>query len=897
MPYSYVLLSGNGSATNFGFSFGYLSKFHIGVKVNGVVTTFTWVTDFTIGITPAPANGAVIEVRRTTPLNQPIVDWSDGSTLTEADMDLNTRFSLYTAQEAADGVAASITQNSLGQWDGQNRRAVNFADPVDPQDLVNKRYFEDVYTPQLDAKVTEATNQANNAASSAATAQGYALAADNSADLAAALLATFKGQYLGALASNPTLDGNGQPVTAGDLYFSTTENLMKVYTGSAWINAGSTVQSTIKRPVTPIVATAGQTVFPVSGGYDAPYILVFVNGVEVASPDVDVTNGSTIVFSSGLTAGDKVDYAAFGAFQVANPIIDGTSAADFIKTRNARVVTSIADLKALNKNTYNFVLVTGFYASGDGGGGFFLQVPTMPTNGIVQVGNDGGIWQLVVDRDYVSAKQLGARLDGSTDDSSLLNNAKSTLDALGKRLYIPSGVCRISTAITPPKAGVFGDSPQASIIQCNNCSAFLFPANFGLSRPACVIEKLGIQSYSNTCDGLYAFRAPGVASGASPVYNSGLTVRDVEIGTGGRFGGGFSLKDFFRVNVENIGMTDVSSAVLLTGSVVQAVFRNVTANGDNAPTVLNRYGFQTAAASYSSGTLGPEHISTWDCSFIRYTRGVQHDAGLMVSFNNTDLETFTHGFYLSQPCTVRGGISAPAPAASGTAAWIGLFKAISDFDVANGTLIDDLEINTLNTPGTPASSYGILIGNNVNRCVGTTIRSPRIRGNTSSMVGGIVANLAGGDIVIEDAIINGSVVTGTTVSVNNASYARVVGNRSATGGTVNGSLSITDNGVGSIGDVRGNAFAAITNTLNAYSGTWTPGTIPNGTPAGTTVAVPGAVAGDKVVVGLSSLIGSAYCLISGYVSSTGNVTVLLYNVSGASQTIPSGTLQVTVLKS
>ena len=122
MPYSYTQLPGNGSNTNFTFAFGYLSKLHISATVNGTSTPFSWLTDFSIQITPAPAAGTIVEIRRKTPLDAPIVDWSDGSVITEHDMDLNTLFSLYLAQEAQDGVEATISLNALGKWDGREER-------------------------------------------------------------------------------------------------------------------------------------------------------------------------------------------------------------------------------------------------------------------------------------------------------------------------------------------------------------------------------------------------------------------------------------------------------------------------------------------------------------------------------------------------------------------------------------------------------------------------------------------------------------------------------------------------------------------------------------------------------------------------------------------------------
>lgn len=562
--------------------------------------------------------------------------------------------------------------------------------------------------------------------------------------------------------------------------------------------------------------------------------------------------------------------------------------------------SNISGLKTVNKNKFTQSNVLGYYSPGDGGGGiYYLDIndnSSVDNGGTIIVANDGGRWKLVITSDAVSAKQFGAKIDGITDDSTIINNAKSALDAIGKRLYLPPGNCFISTAITPPIAGVFGDSPQTSIIICNGCSAFTFPYNFGLTRQACVIEKLGVKSYNNTCDSLFAFNAPGVANNAAIVYNSGLTIRDIEIGTGGRFGGGFSFKDFFRINVENIGLSDVSQVVNLSGSVVQSVFRNVTANGDNAPTTLARNGFSLSSATYNTGSLGPEHISFYDCSGIRFDTGVIVNAGLMINFENMDLETFSYGYFVGQPCTIRGGIVNPAPASAGTNSWIGVFRNVTGFEVSAAVFIEDLEINTLNIPGTPGSSYGIIVGNGVNKSVGTTIKSCRFKGISSSLLKAIEFRGLGGDIIIEDCVIDGSITTGTTVDVLTPGYARVTGNRCATGGTINGTLSIGNNGTGSIGNIAGNEFATTNNTLNAYSGSWAPGSINNLTMANTTVSVPGAVAGDKVVVGLSSLIGSANCIISGYVSTSNNVTVILLNVSGGSVSIPSGTLNVSILK-
>lgn len=66
-------------------------------------------------------------------------------------------------------------------------------------------------------------------------------------------------------------------------------------------------------------ATGGQTIFTVPSGYTPQYIKVYVNGVrQVEGVDFTATNGSTIVFGTGLQNGDVVSYDKITAFNVAN---------------------------------------------------------------------------------------------------------------------------------------------------------------------------------------------------------------------------------------------------------------------------------------------------------------------------------------------------------------------------------------------------------------------------------------------------------------------------------------------------------------------------------------------------------------------------------------------------
>ena len=91
------------------------------------------------------------------------------------------------------------------------------------------------------SSATTASTQASNASTSASTASTQATNAANSATAAAASAAAaatsadnFDDVYLGAKSSEPSTDNDGDALNAGDLFFDTTANALKVYTGSAW---------------------------------------------------------------------------------------------------------------------------------------------------------------------------------------------------------------------------------------------------------------------------------------------------------------------------------------------------------------------------------------------------------------------------------------------------------------------------------------------------------------------------------------------------------------------------------------------------------------------------------------------------------------------------------------
>jgi len=166
---------------------------------------------------------------------------------------------------------------------------------------------------QVSAAATSATNAAtseSNASSSATAAASSATAAASSATAAAASataaqasLDAIEGLYLGAQSSDPTVDLNGDALTAGDWYFNTVAGAVKIYDGSAWVTITS-ITFDLVDDTTPQLGgnldLNGNTV----GGVDATELSI-LEGATVTTAELnylDITTLGTTEASKAVTA-------------------------------------------------------------------------------------------------------------------------------------------------------------------------------------------------------------------------------------------------------------------------------------------------------------------------------------------------------------------------------------------------------------------------------------------------------------------------------------------------------------------------------------------------------------------------------------------------------------------
>ena len=218
------------------------------------------------------------------------------------------------AAAAASATAAANSATAAQTAQTAAETAKTGAETAETGSVAAKTASETAKTDAETAQAAALVSQ-NAAASSATDSSNSAAASASSAASAEAAWDSFDDTYLGAKSSDPTTDNDGNPLQAGALYFSTTLNQLRIYSGTAWGNAGSGINGTATRVT--YTAVANQTNFNITGGYDVGFVDLFVNGVKmVDGVDFNATNGTSAVLTHGAAAGDTIDIVAYGTFTI-----------------------------------------------------------------------------------------------------------------------------------------------------------------------------------------------------------------------------------------------------------------------------------------------------------------------------------------------------------------------------------------------------------------------------------------------------------------------------------------------------------------------------------------------------------------------------------------------------
>ena len=146
MATTYVDYTATASQTDFAFNFDYLEDEHVIVEINGSATT-----DFTIVTSPAKkvvlnsgaTAGDIVRVRRKSQPDTNLVDFVNGSVLTESELDRAYLHNRYLNEEIAELNDASLQIEAGGtDWDARTKKIKNLAAPTLTTDATTKDYVD-----------------------------------------------------------------------------------------------------------------------------------------------------------------------------------------------------------------------------------------------------------------------------------------------------------------------------------------------------------------------------------------------------------------------------------------------------------------------------------------------------------------------------------------------------------------------------------------------------------------------------------------------------------------------------------------------------------------------------------------------------------------------------------
>ena len=363
----------------------------------------------------------------------------------------NAANSATAAATSASGAATSATNaaNSAITAAGQATTAANSAtnaatfatnaslaaDDAAESVLEAQGFASEAFDYKIDASLSAeaAEDSATDASNSATDAFNSATAAASSATNAAASFDAFDDRYLGSKASDPTLDNDGNALLTGALYFNSTVPVLKVYTGSEWINAPQGAAGV----GVPVGGTTGQILAKInSTNYNTQWIDPApdaVTSVTGTSPVVS-SGGKTPAISLASGYGDTLNpYAS----KTANFILAAPNGSAGVPTFRAVVA---ADIPTLNQNTTGTASnVTGTVAIANGGTGATTNTAA---------------------RTNLGATTLGANIFTVANPSAITfprfnaDNTISTLDAATFRTAIGAAVGTVTSVAATAGTGI-----------------------------------------------------------------------------------------------------------------------------------------------------------------------------------------------------------------------------------------------------------------------------------------------------------------------------------------------------------------------------------------------------------------------------------------------------------
>jgi len=664
MANSFVRYTGNNSTTSYSIPFSYRATSDLTVTLSGVVTTAYTLNSAgtTLTFTTAPAQDVAIEIRRRTSQGTKLVDYASGSVLTENDLDTDSDQAFFMSQEAIDDAGDVIkVSNTNFQWDVQNKRLTNVADPVDNTDAVNKQFISNNIpnintVAGISTDVTDVANIASDVTAVANDATDIGTVATNIASVNT--VATNINDVI-KVADDLNEAISEVETVANDLNEATSEievvanNIANVNTVGTDIANVNTVGG-ISANVTTVAGISSDVTTVANDGTDIGTVATNIANVNtVAGNNANITtvagnnaNVSTVAGISGnvtTVAGISADVTA-----VAGDATDIGTVATNIANVNS-VVTNISNVNSVASNSSNINAVNANSANINTVSGISADVTAVATNNsnintvVGAISNVNAVGTDIANVNTV-ATNLGSinnfgevyRISATAPTTSL-DNGDMWFDTTAGKLKIWNG-----SSFDLAGSSINGTSARYKFTATASQTTFTGADDNGntLNYDSGFIDVF--------LNGVHLDPSDYTATdGSNIVLNSGATVNDelyvVGFGT-------FSVADFDAsgltgtINIARLADASVTNAKLanqsitINGSAVN-LGGSVTV-GETKPTISSISPDTITNAQTSITITGANFVSVPQVEFLNPSTGIWYTAST-VTFNNSTSLTVT----------------------------------------------------------------------------------------------------------------------------------------------------------------------------------------------------------------------------------------------------------------
>jgi len=329
MAITQTTYTGDGSTTNYSFTFEYLKQADVKVTLDTVATTaFTFANATTLAFTTAPGNGVAIRIFRDTAIDTLSSTFFPGSAIKAEDLNQNFTQNLYVTQESDFEVDTANTTANTAKTTADTALTTSNTALTTANTAIVTANTADTNASAAVTTANTASSNATAAVTTANTASTNATAAVNTANTAStnASAAVVTANSAATDASTALTTANSATTTANTALTNSSTALTTATTADTNASAAVTTANTANTNATAAVATANAAQSAVAGAafYSPVANVASIPGSPSDNDRVEVADSTGIqsftpltgypvgfIGSSGLTA--RIQYSSSGS--------------------------------------------------------------------------------------------------------------------------------------------------------------------------------------------------------------------------------------------------------------------------------------------------------------------------------------------------------------------------------------------------------------------------------------------------------------------------------------------------------------------------------------------------------------------------------------------------------